>query len=79
MYYKFLRRNAVTMLSVINRYFEMLDKKYLYLLAIFSTFLLIPIMTAEASQKVSLEYDKIPNISFNVDRDFYQKQCLVVD
>jgi hypothetical protein len=35
-------------------------------------------MTAEASQKVSLEYDKIPNISFNVDRDFYQKQCLVV-
>jgi hypothetical protein len=64
MYYKFLRRNAMTMLSVISRYFEMLDKKYLYLLAIFSIFLLIPIMTAEASHNPNL-YVSAENSQFH--------------
>jgi hypothetical protein len=64
MYYKFLRRNAMTMLSVISRYFEMLDKKYLCLLAIFSIFLLIPIMTAEASHNPNL-YVSAENSQFH--------------
>ena len=64
MYYKFLRRNATTMLSVISQHFEMLDKKYLYLLAIFSIFLLIPIMTVEASHNPNL-YVSAENSQFN--------------
>ena len=52
------------MLSVISRHFEMLDKKYLYLLAIFSIILLIPIMTAEASHNPNL-YVSAENSQFN--------------
>lgn len=64
MYYKFLRRNATTMLSVISQHFEMLDKKYLYLLTIFSIILLIPVMTVEASSNPNL-YVSAENSQFN--------------
>lgn len=64
MYYKFLRRNATTMLSVISQHFEMLDKKYLYLLTIFSIILLIPVMTVEASHNPNL-YVSAENSQFN--------------
>ena len=64
MYYKFLRRNATTMLSVISRHFEMLDKKYLYLLTIFSIILLIPVMTVETSSNPNL-YVSAENSQFN--------------
>ncbi|MEK0339683.1 MAG: peptidase, partial [Nitrosopumilus sp.] len=42
------------MLFVIRRNFEILDIKYLYLLAIFSIFLLVPVMEAEASSNPNL-------------------------
>ncbi|MEK0354202.1 MAG: hypothetical protein QQN58_07085, partial [Nitrosopumilus sp.] len=64
MYYKFLRRNATTMLSVISQHFEMLDKKYLYLLTIFSIILLIPVMTVETSSNPNL-YVSAENSQFN--------------
>ena len=37
------------MLFVIKRNLQILDMKYLYLLAIFSIFLLVPLLNAEAS------------------------------
>ena len=42
------------MLFVIRWNFEMLNMKYFYLLAIFSIFLLIPMMNAEASNNPNL-------------------------
>lgn len=52
------------MLSVISQHFEMLDKKYLYLLTIFSIILLIPVMTVEASHNPNL-YVSAENSQFN--------------
>ena len=52
------------MLSVISQHFEMLDKKYLYLLTIFSIILLIPVMTVEASSNPNL-YVSAENSQFN--------------
>ena len=42
------------MLFVIRRNLKILDMKYLYLLAIFSIFLLVPVMEAEASSNPNL-------------------------
>jgi len=64
MYYKFLRRNATTTLSVIIRHFEMLDGKFFYLLAIFSMILLIPMINAEASSNPNL-FVSAENSQFN--------------
>ena len=63
MYYKFLRRNDTTMLSVIRQHLEILDKKY-YLLAIFSIFLIIPFVNVEASSNPNL-YVSAENSQFN--------------
>ncbi len=52
------------MLFVIKRHFEMLDKKYLYLLAIFSIISLIPITNADASSNPNLSVSA-ENSQFN--------------
>ncbi|MEK0329497.1 MAG: peptidase [Nitrosopumilus sp.] len=49
---------------MISQHFEMLDKKYLYLLTIFSIILLIPVMTVEASSNPNL-YVSAENSQFN--------------
>ncbi|MEK0323597.1 MAG: peptidase [Nitrosopumilus sp.] len=49
---------------MISQHFEMLDKKYLYLLTIFSIILLIPVMTVETSSNPNL-YVSAENSQFN--------------
>ena len=64
MYYKFLRRNATTMLFAIRQHFKLLGKKYFFLLTVFFMISLISITNAEASSNPNL-FVSAENSQFN--------------